>query len=61
MHAKRKRLESRAAAGESPLRASMHGDSGILSSAGHEESCVNQPGPSGKAKYSPETDSGPVP
>ena len=24
---------------------------GILSSAGHEESCVNLPGPSGKAKY----------
>ena len=31
--------------------------SGILSSAGHEESCVNLPGPSGKAKYSRETDS----
>ena len=26
--------------------------SGILSSAEHEEFCVNQPGPSGKAKYS---------
>ena len=35
--------------------------SGILSSAGHEESCVNLPGPSGKAKYSRETDSEPVP
>ena len=34
--------------------------SGILSSAGHEESCVNLPGPSGKAKYSRETDSEPV-
>ena len=34
--------------------------SGILSSAGHEESCVNLPGPSGKAKYSRETDSDPV-
>ena len=32
-----------------------------LSSAGHEESCVNQPGPSGKAKYYRETDSEPVP
>ena len=29
----------------------------ILSSAGHEKSCVNPPGPSGKAKYSCETDS----
>ena len=26
-------------------------DNGILSSAGHEKPCVNQPGPSGKAKY----------
>ena len=34
--------------------------SGILSSAGHEKSCVNLPGPSGKAKYSRETDSEPV-
>ena len=32
-----------------------------LSSAGHVESCVNHPGPSGKAKYSQETDSEPVP
>ena len=35
--------------------------SGILSSAEHEEFCVNLPGPSGKAKYSIETDSEPVP
>ena len=35
--------------------------SGILSNAGHEESCANPPGPSGKAKYSCETDSVPVP
>ena len=34
--------------------------SSILSSAEHEEFCVNLPGPSGKAKYSPETDSEPV-
>ena len=34
--------------------------SGILSSAEHEEFCVNLPGPSGKAKYSRETDSEPV-
>ncbi len=32
----------------------------ILSSAGHEKSCVKLPGPSGKAKYSWETDSEPV-
>ena len=30
--------------------------SSILSSAEHEEFCVNQPGPSGKAKYSRETE-----
>ena len=35
--------------------------SGILSKAGHEESWPNPPGPSGKAKYSRETDSEPVP
>ena len=35
--------------------------SGILSSAEHEKFCVNLPGPSGKAKYSRETDSEPVP
>ena len=34
--------------------------SGILSMAGHEESCLNLPGPPGKAKYSQETDSEPV-
>ena len=33
--------------------------SSILSSAAHEEFCVNQPGPSVKAKYSRETDSEP--
>ena len=31
------------------------------SNAGHEESCMNLPGPSGKAKYSKVTDSEPVP
>ena len=35
-------------------------DSGILSMAGHEESCLKLPGPPGKAKYSQETDSEPV-
>ena len=34
--------------------------SGILSRAGHDESCLNLPGPPGKAKYSQETDSEPV-
>ena len=34
--------------------------SGILSNAEHVEFCANQPGPSGKAKYSCETDSEPV-
>ena len=36
---------------------SDEGPSGILSNAGHEESCANPPGPSGKAKHSHETDS----
>ena len=31
------------------------------SNAGHEESCMNLPGPSGKAKYYEVTDSEPVP
>ena len=54
-------LESPAVAGDSPLQASIVGISSILSNAGHEKSCVNPPGPSGKAKYSLETDSGQVP
>ena len=33
---------------------------GILSRAEHEKFCMNLPGPSGKAKYSRETDSEPV-
>ena len=36
-------------------------DSGILSKAGHVKSCLNLPGPSGKAKYYWETDSELVP
>ena len=35
--------------------------SSILSKAGPEESCLKLPAPSGKAKYSLETDSEPVP
>ena len=54
-------LESITAEGDSPVQARFYNDSGILSSAGHEKSCVKPPGPSGKAKYSPKTDSVPVP
>ena len=39
----------------------IYDSSSILSSAEHEKFCVNLPGPSGKAKYSWETDSEPVP
>ena len=35
--------------------------SGILSNAEHVKFCANPPGPSGKAKYSRETDSVRVP
>ena len=54
-------LESASTEGERPVQASALGDSSILSRAGHEESCLNRPGPPGKAKYSQETDSEPVP
>ena len=54
------RLESRTIEGESPVAGNDASGSSILSSAEHEEFCVNYPGPSGKAKYSPETDSEPV-
>ena len=47
--------------GDSPVRVNITGDSGIPSRAGHEKSCLNLPGPPGKAKYSRETDSEPVP
>ena len=60
-HASGTALERRAAEGESPVCEALPRRSGLLSSAGHEESCVNQPGPPGKAKYSRETDSEPVP
>ena len=43
--------------GDSPVCEAKCRHSGILSNAGHEESCANLPGPSGKAKYSRETDS----
>ena len=54
-------LESWAVEGDSPVRVQCQQVSGILSSAGHEKSCVNLPGPSGKDKYSLETDSEQVP
>ena len=53
-------LESWAVEGESPVQVIELRVSGILSMAGHEESCLNLPGPPGKAKYSQETDSEPV-
>ena len=53
-------LESSSKEGERPVQASKLYDSSILSRAGHEESCLKQPGPPGKAKYSQETDSEPV-
>ncbi len=45
-------LERGTKEGDSPVEVSEVIDSGILSSAGHVEPCVNLPGPSGKAKYS---------
>ena len=53
-------LESPSIESERLVQVSLLCDSSILSMAGHEESCQNQPGPPGKAKYSQETDSGPV-
>ena len=54
-------LESTSIESERLVQVSKLGDSSILSRAGHEESCLNLPGPPGKAKYSQETDSEPVP
>ena len=53
-------LESHTAESESLVQVIQLFSSGILSMAGHEESCLNLPGPPGKAKYSQETDSEPV-
>ena len=47
--------------GDNPVRDFLTKPISILSNAGHEKSCVKQAGPSAKAKYSPETDSEPVP
>ena len=46
--------------GDNPVHVIKHMISSILSKSGHEESWPNPPGPSGKAKYSWETDSEPV-
>ena len=54
-------LESRTIEGDSPVKVKRVINSGILSSAGHVKPCTNLPGPSGKAKYSCETDSELVP
>ena len=53
--------ESLAIEGESPVHEIFYIPSSILSRAGHVESCLNLPEPSGKAKYSSETDSERVP
>ena len=58
---KRNGLESPAIEHESCVQVIAPEVSGILSRAGHEESCLNLPGPPGKAKYDRETDSEPVP
>ena len=47
--------------GWEPRTGKEYWHSGILSTAGPEKSCGNPPAPSGKAKYSWETDSEPVP
>ena len=44
-------LESQITEGDNPVRVSFISHSGILSRAGHEESCLNLRGPSRKAKY----------
>ena len=54
-------LERATVEGDSPVHDCLPKPSGILSSAGHEKSCVKLRGPSRKAKYSRETDSEPVP
>ena len=53
-------MERSTVGGESPVHDIDYIASSILSSAGPEKSCMNLPAPSGKAKYSWETDSEPV-
>ena len=54
-------IERPAKEGASPVIENLNTPNGILSTARHVEPCRNQPGPSGKAKYSLMTDSEPVP
>ena len=54
-------MEMRDKEGDIPVLRECVYEVGILSSTGPEKSCVNLPAPSGKAKYSQETDSEPVP
>ena len=54
-------MERTAKEGDSPVFEINLLTSSILSRAGHVKSCLNPPGPSGKAKYSWETDSEQVP
>ena len=54
-------MENAGDTGDSPVSVRLLPAGKIRSSAGHEESCVNQPGPSGKAEYYLKTDSEPVP
>ena len=44
-------LESCTIEGDSPVHAIKCISGSILSKAGHVKSCLNRPGPSGKAKY----------
>ena len=53
-------LESNSIEGDSPVHEIFMLPSSTLSTAGPEKSCGNLPAPSGKAKYSWETDSEPV-
>ena len=54
-------LEKTTIKGDSPVTERSYNTSSILSRAGHVKSCLNLPGPSGKAKYYSLTDSELVP
>ena len=53
-------LERHDIEGDIPVHVNSWEVRGILSRAGHEESCLNPRGPSRKAKYDQKTDSEPV-
>ena len=61
MYYNRIELESSTVGGDSPVDEIIYIPSSILSRTGHEKSCLNPPEPSGKAKYSSNTDSELVP